>query len=226
VLFCLPAYLLATLLALVPTRSAQAKVPRVTLGYLIRTSDYIVLARVEGVDARAGMKIARAVPLREFKATHPADSGRAPFYFVAEPTWTCDTSDAAPGETVLLFLSRVREQTIVRPDLGQPPVRVGAAKQQPLFCIAHSGRGRMPARQVNGKTYVTLWTDDVLLPPGIPTINGPHPGTGEYIRSALLTDMVREMIREPPIQKEDVMLDLLAVQGVQRAQSTERRGHQ
>jgi hypothetical protein len=177
------------------------------------------------------MKIARAVPLREFKATHPgrlahpaADSGRASscFYFVAEPTWTCDTSDAVAGETVLLFLSRVREQTIERPNLGKPPVRVGAAKQQALFYIAHSGRGRMPVRQVNGQTYVTLWTEDVLLPPGIQTIDGPHPGSAEYIRSALLTDMVRE----PPLQKEDVMLDLLTVQGAQRTRSAQRRGHQ
>ncbi len=43
------------------------------------------------------------------------------------------------------------------------------------FYIEYAGRGRMPLREVDGKTYVSLWNSEILLPEGVPTIAGPDP---------------------------------------------------
>ncbi len=64
------------------------------------------------------------------------------FLFRASSGWICDTSGAVKDETALFFLGRGDDGT---------------------FYIQHAGRGRMPLREVNGKTYVTLW-DNVVFP--------------------------------------------------------------
>ena len=70
--------------------------------------------------------------------------------FLASPTWTCDISEARDGEAVLLFLCK--------------------SKHSRSYVIAHSGHGRMPLRQVNGKNYVDI--SEIRLPDGTPTIEG------------------------------------------------------
>src|SRR5262245_21760506 len=56
------------------------------------------------------------------------------FMFYASAGWVCDTSGAIKDETALFFLGRS--------DNG-------------IYYIQHAGRGRMPFREVDGKTYVT-----------------------------------------------------------------------
>jgi len=70
----------------------------------------------------------------------------------------------------------------------KPPAHV---RLSPLFFIAHSGRGRMPLRVVGGRTYVTLWTRDVILASRIKTIAGPEARCADFIRSARLTDITQ-----------------------------------
>ena len=52
----------------------------------------------------------------------------------------------------------------------------------------------MRLREVEGKTQATLWTDDVLLPKGTPTIPGPEPKYS-FIRSVELSKL-KELVRE------------------------------
>ncbi len=132
---------------------AEAMVGLVSLETLIATSDSIVVAqvvRVSGPPRYSGReRVATAQVLRSLKGPLAGS-----FRFLASPSWTCDLSDAIDGEVVLLFLNR-RDST--------------------SFVIAHSGHGRMPLRRVAGKTYVTLFTNTVGLPPDAPTIPGPDP---------------------------------------------------
>jgi hypothetical protein len=53
-----------------------------------------------------------------------------------------------------------------------------------MYYIQMAGHGRMPVRQVDGKTYVTLW-DEVLLPEDAPLIAGPD-ARYAFIRSVEL----------------------------------------
>ena len=88
-------------------------------------------------------------------------------------TWTCDISDAKKGEEVVLFLTRTK---------GGPGLE-----------ICHSGRGRMPLREVRGKTDATLWVFDVRLPEGTATIPGLEPEYS-FIRSVELAKL-KELVR-------------------------------
>lgn len=92
-------------------------------------------------------------------------------------TWTCDISDAKKGETVLLFLTKG-----------------GEARS---YAIAHSGRGRLPLRTVDSKSYATFWPD-IRLPKDTPTIDGPEP-KWDFIRSVeveTLRDLVKKALEE------------------------------
>jgi hypothetical protein len=170
--------------------SARAKVGGMTLKEMIKYSAYIVVARVESVKVVDGIRVARAVPQQEFKG----ERGQKPFYFVAEGTWRCDTSTAVEGETVLLFLSRIKDNVVKRDMIGKPVARV---KVEPLFSITHSGRGRMPVRIVEGKTYVTLWTGGVSLPRSMKSIPGEEKRYSSF-RSVLLSDIVQILSRLKP----------------------------
>ncbi len=158
--------------------STHAKVARIELSKLIQQSNYIVLARVESITEMDGVKIARAVPLQAFKGANNLTA----FYFVAEPTWTCDTSQAKQDETALFFLNQSRGQIIKRRLLRKPDARVTV---QPLFFIAHSGRGKMPLRVVNGAHYVVAPPGDVVLPRRMKRVPG-----------ILLSDLVAEIPKQ------------------------------
>jgi hypothetical protein len=133
----------------------EAKVRPTTLVQLARESEYIVLARVEDLLTSNGLRVAKAVPQTTLKGVEDTSA----FYFVAERTWTCDTSTALKGETALLFLCRSPGGTVERELLHKPTVHVPL---RPLFFIGHSGRGRMPLRVVDGLTCVMV-PGDVLL---------------------------------------------------------------
>ena len=62
------------------------------------------------------------------------------------------TEDAVVGETALLFLYKGDDGT---------------------YGIKQAGRGRMPLRKLRGKTYATLWSDDIVLPAYAPVVPGP-----------------------------------------------------
>ncbi len=155
------------------TSTLWARVALVTLKELVDSSDLIVLAteaKVENgptdfkleeeVMPAPEIKIATARVLEVWKG----NAGQEVRY-LASPIWLCDISEAKIGERVVLVLTK-------------PP-------DWPFRAIAHSGRGRMPIRDVNSKSYATIYTGDVLLPKGVMTIPGPEPEY-EFIRSAEL----------------------------------------
>ena len=164
--------LLAIGLAFAPS-SLQGSVAKITLKELVNASDLIVLAselKIEDGpdDLNLGeemppIKIATASVLEVWKG-----SAGHEVRYVASPTWRCDISEANVGERVVLFL--------LKPN------------GWPLHAIAHAGRGRMPIRDVEGKSYVTIWAEDVRLPKGVMTIPGPDPKY-EFIRSVDLNGL-------------------------------------
>ena len=133
---------------------------------LVAESDLIVLGKVKSIEQSvAGECHARAKVLEVWKG-NPTDE----VVFLASPTWTCDISEAEPGETSALFLKHRRS--------GPPE-------------ITHAGRGRMPLRMVGKKSYATLWSE-VVLPPTTPLIPGPSPEY-PFIRSVEL-DVLKNLI--------------------------------
>jgi len=157
-----------------------AAVADITLKELVIRNDVIVLAKVLTVedgptdikaenDRFPPVKVATAQVIETWKGS-PVREVR----YVASPLQTCDISDAKKGERVVLFLKN----------------RSGS----PILMIAHLGRGGMPLREVGGKTYATLWTEDVLLPEGTATIPGPEPKYS-FIRSVELRKL-KELVRD------------------------------
>jgi hypothetical protein len=140
-----------------------------SLKELVDASDLIVLAaetkledgpthlKLGEDEVRFPIKIATARVLEVWKGNAVRE-----VRYLASPSWICDISDAKVGERVVLFL--------VKP------------KDLPFRVIAHSGRGRMPLRDVKGKSYATIWADDVRLPKGVVTISGAETKY-EFIRS-------------------------------------------
>src|SRR5262249_53707456 len=123
----------------------SAKVAEIPLKKLVAQSDLIILAKVSKIEDGPAeiktqddrvfprVKVATAQVIETWKGT-PLREVR----FVASPLWTCDISDAEEGERVVLFLE--------------------SRKGSPIPTIAHSGRGRMPLREVKGKLYATIWS--------------------------------------------------------------------
>ena len=153
-----------------------------TLKELVNSSDLIVVARetkVEdgpadlnlGEEVRSPVKVATARIVEVWKGKAGPD-----VRYIASPTWTCDISEAKVGEQVVLFLSK--------------------SKRVPFMLIEHSGRGRMPIRDVNGKPHATIWVGDVQLPQGVATIPGPEPEYG-FIRSVDVSELKGAVRRAP-----------------------------
>jgi len=157
-----------------------AAVAPISLKELVACSDVIVLARVLKVeegptdikaedDRLPAVKTATAEVIETWTGS-PVREVR----YVASPLWTCDVAHAEKGERVVLFL--------------------GSRRSSGIRIIAHSGRGRMPLREVEGKTYATLWSGDVRLPQGTATIPGPEPKYS-FIRSVEL-NRLKELVRD------------------------------
>jgi hypothetical protein len=142
--------------------SAGARIASVSLEELIAGSDSIVVATVSVVEEptpERQLVYATAVVQRTIKG-----SLNGVFRFLSKSDFVCDTSEGVPGETALFFLYRASDGN---------------------YGIAAAGRGRMPLRIVDGKTYVTAWTDDVRIPKDVPTVDGPDPRYS-FIRSVEL----------------------------------------
>ena len=157
---------------LLSASEAGAKVAATSFARLAESSDLIVLAKVDSVTGKPSDpgRRAEATVTEVWKGPEVAT-----VEFHAYRTWTCDISDAKPGETVLLFLSKEKEK-------GDG------------WVINAAGRGRMPLRTVDGKTYVTPFAD-VILPPGTPAIAAPAGGYGRSVGLDAARDLVKAAIR-------------------------------
>jgi len=150
------------LLGVLMLSSASARISSSPIEELIARSDEIVIAKVTELlptsSTQGDLVYASASVEKTLKGKLSGS-----FMFVASADWVCDTSGAIKDETALFFLGHA--------DNG-------------MYYIQMAGRGRMPFRQVDGKTYVTLW-DDVLLPEDAPLIPGPD-ARSTFIRSVEL----------------------------------------
>jgi hypothetical protein len=137
----------------------MADVKKIALKEFVAGSELIVLATVTKIEDGPPelqpkepylppIKVATAQILETWKGT-PVREVR----FIASPTWQCDMSHAEKGEKVVLFLT--------------------GEKGSPIM-TTHWGRGRMPIREVEGKSYATFYNYGIGLPESTPTIPGPE----------------------------------------------------
>jgi hypothetical protein len=153
-------------IALSHTRGEVGAIP---IAELAQRSDLIVIATVESVSEPTGEKVyATAKVMEVWKGPHVGK-----VEFLASGTWTCDISEAELGEAVLLFLTTGPESR--------------------SLMIAHSGRGRMPLRTLDGKRYATFW-EEILLPETTATIPGPDRASC-FIRS-LEVEVFRSLVKQ------------------------------
>lgn len=137
-------------LLLLATAEANASVAAVELRKLATETPTIVVATVESIRTIEDRKWAFARVTESVKG-----SSRTGVLYLAQPTWTCDTSTAREGEEVLLFLDPATPANWRgEKSAGLPPES---------FFIAWSGRGMMPVRQVGDEKHVDI-PSDVLLP--------------------------------------------------------------
>src|SRR5688500_10694183 len=164
---------------------AEAKVARTSFPSLVSGSDVIAFATVVDVIDDHGIALARAVPKQTYKGKALAE-----LFFVAEATWTCDTSEAVKGETVVLFLEKTKSQLVTIRNPKRPPIEISS---MPLFEIAHHGRGRMPVEAIKGIVKVTLYTSDLEVPKSIvPEMEG----TVGNLRPRVPFDRMERAIRQ------------------------------
>ena len=200
--------------------ACQSKVAPTTLEALTAKANLIVVGRVTKLITVKGIQVAEVQVERTLKgSTLPS------VYYLAQPTWICDTTKGTVGEEALFFFNEYKfdpelvSMAFVRSTGGgrykveDGALPTGAFKEpvgfhdeiraitgpSSFFQVSWSGRGQMPIREVHATKYVTLWVGDVLLPPNIPTMNGPERQESRFIRSAPLStinDFVRTRVRE------------------------------
>ena len=157
--------------------TAQAKVAPATLAMMVETSTYIVVADVTNVsEDRDGYWWATA-HVREVWKGSPTEEIR----FLASATWTCDTSGAVKGERVVLFLREAANRQWSK--RATRFFRMSRLKAGSSLLIAHSGRGRMPIRVVNGEEYATYWSD-AILPASVSVVEAPSRSIPSFGRPA------------------------------------------
>ncbi len=155
----------ALILGLLAPLPGQARVASIPLAELTRRADFIAEVHVDAIETFDGLRVARAVPTTVLKG----DPAPRTVYFVAEPTWKCDTSTGAVGSPALVFLTRAKTDRVTR--RGKPTARVTA---RPLYLIAHSGRGLLPITIARGEQVVQRAAPGLLFPrtlrdmPGVP----------------------------------------------------------
>jgi len=141
--------------------SVQAKVGTISIGELALESDLILVAEVQRVEVKAGVRIARVRVIRFVKG-----EAECPIAFVAEPTWTCDTSAAVPGERVLLYLTAAvdrRERTLNGKNVGAVQASCKREGTQ-LYVLSHSGRGRIRLSLTKGQWVAPVTRGDARGP--------------------------------------------------------------
>lgn len=135
----------------------EAKVATISLDELARKSTMIVLASVESLEVKAGVRIAHIKPIQTIRGK---TSGR--IAFVAEQTWKCDMSTALKGERVLLYLSPIVSlsgKTMYGQDLSRAKESCENDGTE-LLQLSHSGRGRIPLHETAGQWLATISIGD------------------------------------------------------------------
>jgi hypothetical protein len=171
---------------------SSADVASTSLKNLTRVCRRAVVCKVIKILDVEGVKIAEAEVLMTLKGAPTTNR----VYFIAEPISIEDTSHAAVGETLLLFLlpepSGVDESSRFRTELRK------AIGSERLWLIAWSGRGRLSVKRIGQTDYVPVLADaetaDVRFPKNITTI--PLPGSNGDVRLAKLVDVVGYVKRE------------------------------
>ncbi len=117
------------------------------------------------------------------------------------PTWTCDMTYARKGELCLWFLDAGDVEAWLKP-ASRARLRK-AVGEQPIYRVAHSGRGQMPVRTRAGQTYVKTWPGELRMPRGIATIPtlDPRFDSKRLVRLEALLDRVRGMVSLSPRQR-------------------------
>src|SRR5262245_43244244 len=87
---------LGVALALALSPPASAKVANTTLEELAKGARTMAVAHVDRITQIGGAKVALATVIEPLGGLQKGQ----PFAFLAEPTWTCDSSEAVAGETV------------------------------------------------------------------------------------------------------------------------------
>jgi len=156
--------LVVLLLVLCFQNDARGRVASISFDSLVDKADILVVAKVLRVSGVDGHQVAYARVVELWKGKVEAQEIR----FLAEGTWTCDTSSATEGEEALLFL--------VKPDAVSALPFPGRQKlvtftdDHDVFFIAHSGRGRLPIFKSQGQKWVSEPSDIMDLPEGMKTL--------------------------------------------------------
>lgn len=173
--------------------TAFADVGPTKLETLIAATDLVVLGRVVNVTAVGsdGFKIAEI----EITQTLHGPTKNTRLCYIASPINDDDVSNAHLGETALLFLRRVR-----KPPSEYPANIREISRGEPLFFIAHAGRGRMVPLSINGDDYVSFRLDrGILLPPKLLALSKRDPKDSSLVlvRLSDLLDFIKEYSAEP-----------------------------
>lgn len=166
---------------------AEARAASVSWQQMIGGSDLIVVAHVVDVFKDNGVAVARAVPKRSYKGDAPKA-----LFFLAEGTWTCDSSDAVKGETAFFHLQTAKSQRIMFNFRKDQVVEVAS---KPFFLQSYEGRGRWPIESVRGTIKVNVDHLGVTDPPNsiVPEWEG---RVGNLHRRVPFEVMEREIKRE------------------------------
>ncbi len=142
------------LVLLVGALAAAAAYARyeVALVFLLRDAEIVLVGEEVAVEEVEGWRVATL----KVAATLRGESRQA-VRFLAEPTWTCDTSRAEVGQKVLLLLTAAdsKEASLGR---GKGPIEVDG---QPILRIAGYGRGRLRISTVDGVEVATYYQGQV-----------------------------------------------------------------
>jgi hypothetical protein len=204
------------------TGESFPRVAPTTLRELTGNATLIVVGKVTNVRDVKGLKVAEVRITKTLKGTP-----QSAVYYLAQPTWICDTTGATVGEETLFFFEKYRfdahpaSMAYVKSagpagsytiEDGATPA--GAFKEPigfrealtamlggaPFWQVSWSGRGQMPLRNVRDAKYATLWISDVRLPAEMSTITGPQ-REYSFIRSAPLSqvlDFIQQQITSNP----------------------------
>jgi len=184
-------------LSLMFGHAASARVGSLTLEEMAEGSDLIAVVDDVKVHSVNEVHIAEASVSRILKGP----SNLKTLYFVASPTWTCDISAAQDGESSLVFLHKISDRSkVFHKDLGYD-FELPAEGYDPLYQVSHSGRGRMPIREVNGENYAEIWLGDVRLPKGLETKPGRDPDY-DFIQDVKLDEILGTLKKIVPKRRE------------------------
>lgn len=142
-----------------------------TLEMLTRSATLVVVAQVENVTEKGNVRIATARVIDVWKG-----QSEGIVQFRASRSWTCDVSNAIPGETVVLFL-------VDNAQIGET-------------AIAYSGMGRLPVTKAEGIETVVL--SGSLFTKGLKQEAGiPHSAFNGDVNLAILKRHVQQITQAP-----------------------------